>query len=1144
MLNKEVFAKDPTTYTLPNDGVAKLAEITDAKAWDVARYEVEHFVCEGMYHEGLRRILESFLGSLGQPTQRAVWVHGFYGSGKSHLVRVLEFLWRDLQFPDGVTARGLAHLPEDVVAPLKELSTAGLQRGGLWSAAGTLGANSSHDPRHALLGVVLRAAGLPERIDRAQFDLWLLREGWYDRIVASLREQGRSYARENFLVSIPLAEQLLTVNAGFANSTADALKQLRAQFPNVSEVGTDLMADMMRQVFELKSTHPDRLPCILLVLDELQQYLADDQDRTAAVQEAVEACVSRFESGLLFVATGQSALQATPILQKLQGRFSIPVALRDTDVEKVLRQTVLRKKPAAAKKLASLLDLVSGEISRHLGGSEIAATSSDHDALVSDYPLLPTRRRFWERVLRAVDTGGTTAQLRTQLRLAHEAARAVADQPLGYVVGADFIFEQQQTTLLQTAELPRKVDAQIAKQKDCMEEGELRSRLCALIFLIGKLDASVGLRANADTLADLLVTDLPSGSAAVRQKVPGLLNLLYEAHAITLLEDEYRIQTEEGAEWDDDYRRREARLRGDDAAISTERSERVQMLVRATLQNLNLTQGTSKPRREYELHFGATPPVVGAKVPVWVRTGWDVREADVKREAAAAGQEDATVYVFIARPEQDTVRPQIAGFLAARDVPEGRPVPTTDEGRVAKAGMEGRQTKHDATVSELLVALIEQAKVFQSGGAEVTGFDFRAMVELAGNASVLRLFPRFGAADSARWDRVADRVKQGAADALHEVGHDGDAAQHPVCREVLSTVGEAGKTGTAVWQVFQAPPFGWSRDAVTGSLMVLTTQGYLSAKYRGAAISGPELDLTKCQQAEFRRERRVIPPRDLILLRGLYQQAGIPCVSGQEALKAPDFLLAMKQLAEAAGGDPPLPARPSTVHLGELQAMAGNEQLAAILENKEELLEQLATWKTAGERAADRVPRWTMLQRLLTHSAPLPVHEEVRPELQAVLAQRSLLSDPDPVPPLVSRTAEALRKALNGAHADHTRVFGEKLSALEKSETWRQLAPEKQQEILGRHGLAAPAPLQVGSDAQLLASLDAVSLQAWADRTAALSERFRLALEDAVRELQPKAQSVRLPAATVATPEELDAYLEAAKKLVRSALKKGPVILP
>ena len=80
-----------------------------------------------------------------------------------------------------------------------------------------------------------------------------------------------------------------------------------------------------------------------MVFDELQQFIGEDPLRTLLVQNVVETCSSRFGSRLLFVATGQAALQATPQLSKLQGRFTVRVMLSDMDVERVVRQVVLRK---------------------------------------------------------------------------------------------------------------------------------------------------------------------------------------------------------------------------------------------------------------------------------------------------------------------------------------------------------------------------------------------------------------------------------------------------------------------------------------------------------------------------------------------------------------------------------------------------------------------------------------------------------------------------------------------------------------------------------------------------------------------------------------------------------------------------------
>ncbi len=81
--NWEVFAKDPRSSTIPNDGVTEVGLPTTDKEWDVLRYELSTFVCEGEYERGLERILNTYLANLDQSVQPAVWVSGFYGSGKS-----------------------------------------------------------------------------------------------------------------------------------------------------------------------------------------------------------------------------------------------------------------------------------------------------------------------------------------------------------------------------------------------------------------------------------------------------------------------------------------------------------------------------------------------------------------------------------------------------------------------------------------------------------------------------------------------------------------------------------------------------------------------------------------------------------------------------------------------------------------------------------------------------------------------------------------------------------------------------------------------------------------------------------------------------------------------------------------------------
>jgi len=85
MKTKEVFLKDPLSWRIVNEGVSS----NNDENPDTLRYELETLVCEGEYLNGMRRILQGYLDNFNAPEQKAAWISGFYGSGKSHLAKVL-----------------------------------------------------------------------------------------------------------------------------------------------------------------------------------------------------------------------------------------------------------------------------------------------------------------------------------------------------------------------------------------------------------------------------------------------------------------------------------------------------------------------------------------------------------------------------------------------------------------------------------------------------------------------------------------------------------------------------------------------------------------------------------------------------------------------------------------------------------------------------------------------------------------------------------------------------------------------------------------------------------------------------------------------------------------------------------------------
>ena len=1148
---REVLSRDPLTTTIPNDGVTKVIQPRSPNEWAVVKYELESFVCEGEYRQGLERILSAFLTNMSQPQQQAVWVSGFYGSGKSHLVRVLEYLWRDVEFPDGARARSLVTLPSDIDANLIELSRLGIQEGGLWSVAGTIGAGAGAI-RLALLAVLFKGASLPEQYPAARLVLWLKQNELYGAVNALVESRSKILSTElrNMYVSSVLAESLLEVIPSLASSPSDVRTLLREQYPNVTDISDSELRSSIVDVLSLQSTAPGKLPLTLLVFDELQQFIGNDPQRTLHVQNVVEACASQFGSHLLLVGTGQSALQANTELSKLQGRFSIRVTLSDVDVQKVVREVVLRKTPDKIASVKSVLDSASGEIDRHLAGTKIGPQTSDVQDRLADYPILPVRRRLWERMLRAVDSAGTAGQLRTQLRIVHDTIRDVAEKPLGTVAPADAIYWQIETEMLQSAILPRDVATVIRELDDSTEDGRLRSRLCALIFMIGKLPRDLGplatgVRATSDTLADLVVDDLTTGSAPLRQRVPVVLQALVEKGTLILVEGEYRLQTPESIEWETDYRGRLSRILGDDVRMASERGTAMREALATALKGLSFLQGASKTPRNYEMHLGSEKPTTeGNSVPMWVQDEWSMSEGSVRQEARQAGVDSPTVFVFLPRLEADELRQSIGRFRAAEETVSTRAVPQTSAGIEAKGAMQSRIAWERKRVSDLVENINRNARVFQGGGNEIIAGSFPELVRQAVEAALTRLFPKFSDADHTGWSRVVIRASQGAGDPLSALGYAADVEKHPVCVEVRSFVGGTGKKGSDVRRHFSGSPYGWSRDAVDGALLALLAGGFLRATRSGQAVTAKDLNQQQIGVTEFFSEGTIVSTPQRIEVRKVASAMGIPARSGEEAEVVPVILEHLQSEAQAAGGESPLPDPPATTMVREFRDMAGNRQIVRVAEQADTLIAHYREWSAAGEAARERLPEWQRLERLLHHARNLPLAAEVSPQMEAILSDRSLLTDPNPIPPLLIKVTSFLRKTVSEAHGLLSKERDREVAELEASDPWLKLKPEDGLRILGTNGLGPLSDLDIGTDQALLACLNDTSIEDWDDRFLALRPRIERSREEAARLLAPKAITVRPKPATLTSREDVEDYIQRLREQLLAQVDEHPVIIP
>ena len=1142
MLLKDVLLRDPSKNPLANNGQARIQnEAADEKMLAQLRGELQSFVCKGQYVDGMARILDSFLRGQSQASQKAAWVSGFYGSGKSHLLKMLCHLWQDTAFPDGATARSLVpDLPQDVRSALLELDIAGRKAGGLIAAAGTLPSGTSDLVRQSVLAILFRAVDLPDQYQLAHFQLWLEDYGFLDSVKGAVEAAGKSWQKElsDLYVSPIIREALLKCDPNLASSKAQVGETLRKQFPLRT---TDLTSAEFLSTFQRvlkRAGKGGKLPCTIFILDEVQQYIGTSVDRSVTITEIAEVLSKQLDSQVMLVAAGQSALTGQELLAKMLDRFLIRVQLSDADVEVVTREVLLQKKPTARSEVEKLLSLHAGEVSRQLQGTKIGQRTADQNVIVDDYPLLPVRRRFWEECFRQVDAVGTQSQLRSQLGIIHESLEKLADLPLGTVIPADQLYSILASKLIGTGVLPRGIYDRIGALPN-----PLAQRICGLTFLIGQLKtesgADIGVRATAEHIADLLVEDLTADNGKLRSEVASQLNSLVDDGVLMRVGSEYRIQTEEGRAWDDEFRKRETKFKNNAADFDEQRDQLLAAEIDHALKGIKLIQGHAKVGRALVTYRGQDPPQVsGDSIPVWIRDGFSSTEKAMTDAAIAAGMDSPTIYVFIPKKSREDLLSAIAIYEAANQTIQAKGAPATQEGELAKSAMESRKKLAETVRNNLITEIVGAAKVFRGGGSEVFGLALDVKLKSAGEDSLIRLFPQFSKADapSSAWESCIKRARAAHEQPFQPLKHEGPIEQHPVCQQVRQTIGSV-KTGTQIRKELEAAPFGWPRDAVDAALIALHSCQQLVATLNGAAVERGQLDQNRIPKAEFRLEKTNISVEDRLKLRKLFQSLDVKCASGDENEGAADFLRAAITLASLAGGNAPLPAPPSVTDLEDIQNQVGNDRLAALRDNADSITARIAEWKKIKALIVQRQPAWKNVEGLAAHAASLATAQTAREHVEAIRTQRLLVDATDPIPALKSSLTDALRQSLNEAHSAHETAHNEGIKQLVSNPTWQKLTASQQEKILGDVGIVAPTKPDTASDTTILAALESRNLATRKAEADAVSGRVAHALNSAASLLEPKVKAVSVEKTLLKTPDDVVQWAERQQKTLLQAIE-------
>jgi len=145
-----------------------------------------------------------------------------------------------------------------------------------------------------------------------------------------------------------------------------------------------------------------------------------------------------------------------------------------------------------------------------------------------------------------------------------------------------------------------------------------------------------------------------------------------------------------------------------------------------------------------------------------------------------------------------------------------------------------------------------------------------------------------------------------------------------------------------------------------------------------------QLDQNKIQKTEFRVEKITLSVGDRLRLRQLYQALDLNCKPNEESTKASEFLRMLRDLASDAGGDAPLPVRPATAEIEDIQRLVGNDQLVAIKSKADEFTSFIKKWRDTKQLIKQRSEVWATVERLARHAQGLSEAADPSTQVEAI----------------------------------------------------------------------------------------------------------------------------------------------------------------
>ena len=506
-----------------------------------------------MTDEGTKRLEEfykHYVATLNVPTDKmGVWISGFFGSGKSHFLKILSYLLGH-RVAGGKSAYSYFETKTknrellDLMKTIDESKSEAI----LFNIDSKTTTNATNDQK--ILDVFLKVFN--------QF-LGYSATPWIADIERSLDEEGKFEAfKEEFKiltgstweekrVKLALNRKYFIqalVKIGYDEETAkDFLETTKKTF----SIDSETFAKMVGRYCKNKSKEYR----LVFLIDEIGQYIGGNTGLMLNLQTVVEDLGNYTKGQAWVVVTSQEKIDVVKgdDFSKIQGRFETRLNLSSANADEVIKKRLLAKKDTEYSYLKAKFEAQEQSINNKLKfdnhSSTIVSGFTKGNEFAESYPFVPYQFSLLQDVFENVRLKGEAGKHlahgeRSLLNAFQEIATSMKNDTTDKIaIFADFYDTIEKF-------LDSNVVKTISKSTSRTELTEYEVRVLKTLYMIKDIDY---IKANVENVTTLFIDDINAVKNVIEEKIKLALKHLERVHLIEKLPDEtYRFLSDEEQE--------------------------------------------------------------------------------------------------------------------------------------------------------------------------------------------------------------------------------------------------------------------------------------------------------------------------------------------------------------------------------------------------------------------------------------------------------------------------------------------------------------------------------------------------------------------------------------------------------------------